>query len=336
MKDEKSESINQSIVNLFNNLASYYRHENDLSNVTVSLCNSSIDFLRLFVHFFFPKIKIEDIESVEREVWDSTVGESRVDIMINLKSNETYLIEVKINDEKHHFGKYETDFEIDNKHLGYIVNYELSKVGYDVKKWKQFYYYLKDNLKSVTDEFQHSMIYGFMELVKTLCGFTDYNNPMNLNNIHFLHQFFDIASNLLCYATDTYSVTVGKLASPTSANRLAPYMCLAFNVDFADARRKNIEMALFLYTSYEEPLITIAVDKEYNQRLSAKLNNVELKHKGKFFNEAYMDDDDWYGSEYMWFDMKQTEKFLNTQDLKEQESLLSKYFKEVIDYCTDC
>ena len=37
MKDEKSESINQSIVNLFNNLASYYRHENDLSNVTVSL-----------------------------------------------------------------------------------------------------------------------------------------------------------------------------------------------------------------------------------------------------------------------------------------------------------
>ena len=85
MKDEKSESINQSIVNLFNNLASYYRHENDLSNVTVSLCNSSIDFLRLFVHFFFPGIKIEDIESVEREVWDSTLGESRDDIMINLK-----------------------------------------------------------------------------------------------------------------------------------------------------------------------------------------------------------------------------------------------------------
>lgn len=336
MKDEKNESINQSIVNLFNNLASYYRHENDLSNVTVSLCNSSIDFLRLFVHFFFPKIKIEDIESVEREVWDSTAGESRVDIMINLKSKEPYLIEVKINDSNHHFGKYETDFKTDSKHLGYIVNYELSKVGYDVKQWKQFYYYLKDNLKSVPDEFQLSMIYGYMELVKTLCSFTDYDKPMNLNNLHFLHQFFDIASNLLCYATDTYNVTVGKLASPTSANRLAPFVSLTFNVEFADARRKNIEMALYLYTWYEQPLITIAVNPKYNQRLSAKLNNVELKHKGKFFDEAYLDDDDWYGVEYMWFDMKQIEKFLSSQDLKEQESLLAKYFKEVIDYCTDC
>ena len=37
MKVEDNEPINQSIVNLFNNLASYYRHENDLSNVTVSL-----------------------------------------------------------------------------------------------------------------------------------------------------------------------------------------------------------------------------------------------------------------------------------------------------------
>lgn len=71
MKGEKKESVNQSIVNLFNNQASFYRHENDLSNVTVSLCNSSIDFLRLFVCFFFPKIKVENIESVEREIWDS-------------------------------------------------------------------------------------------------------------------------------------------------------------------------------------------------------------------------------------------------------------------------
>lgn len=38
----------------FENLAHYYWHENDLSNITVDLCNASECFKEKFLHFFFP------------------------------------------------------------------------------------------------------------------------------------------------------------------------------------------------------------------------------------------------------------------------------------------
>ena len=96
---------------------------------------------------------------------------------------------------------------------------------------------------------------------------------------------------------------------------------------------QTVELGAEPQTDYER---LKARTRQIKNSKPININNVDLKHKGKFFNEAYLDDDDWYGSEYMWFDMKQTEKFLNSIDLKEQESLLSKYFKEVIEYCTDC
>ena len=48
----------ESITSFISELASYYWHENDLSNVTVALCNSNVTFKTLFVKFFFPDIEV--------------------------------------------------------------------------------------------------------------------------------------------------------------------------------------------------------------------------------------------------------------------------------------
>lgn len=332
----ESTELSQPISNLFSNLSTYYRNENDLSNVTVSLCNSSVEFLRLFVHYFFPKLKIEDVVSVDREVWDEYDKSSRVDIMINL-SQERYLVEVKINDKQHHFGQYERDFDIDSSHLGYIANYELSRTGYDIKQWKDFYYYLKDKLQELEDDIHFSLIYGYMQFLKSVCNFTDYDKPMKLKDIQSIPQFFEIVSSILSYSTESYEVTVGKLLCPTSGNRLAPYMRLDFSIQFSDSRRKEIPMSIYLYL-YDEPLITISVDPSSNARLAKKFNDEDIKQKGKYFDDIYLDGDDWYSNiyEYRWFDMKQCIKFLESEDLKEQQTLLSKYIKEVIEYCVTC
>lgn len=147
------------IVNqFFENIADYYWHENDLSNITVALCNASKYFREKFLHFFFPELEIEEVLEINREIWDSNGKNSRVDIHITMKSEEKYIIEVKINDRNHHFGQYEESFGVSIKRFGYITNYYCSEgilLGYDVKTWSQFYDALShsDNLDSLSKSY---------------------------------------------------------------------------------------------------------------------------------------------------------------------------------------
>ena len=60
----------ESITSFISELASYYWHENDLSNITVALCNSNVTFKTLFVKFFFPDIEVSEIDEIRREVPD--------------------------------------------------------------------------------------------------------------------------------------------------------------------------------------------------------------------------------------------------------------------------
>ena len=69
----------ESITSFISELASYYWHENDLSNITVALCNSNVTFKTLFVQFFFPDIEVSEIDEIRREVPDEGNHGSRVD-----------------------------------------------------------------------------------------------------------------------------------------------------------------------------------------------------------------------------------------------------------------
>ena len=119
-----------SITHFIEELSSYYYHENDLSNITVALCNSNKLFCSLFVHFFFPDLEIDNIDDIQREVPDENAMGSRVDILIRLRDeDQPYIIEVKIGDKNHHFGQYEEAYNIPSCRLGYIVNYNLTEVS---------------------------------------------------------------------------------------------------------------------------------------------------------------------------------------------------------------
>ena len=76
----------ESITSFISELASYYWHENDLSNITVALCNSNVTFKTLFVKFFFPDIEVSEIDEIRREVPDEGNHGSRVDIFISTRS----------------------------------------------------------------------------------------------------------------------------------------------------------------------------------------------------------------------------------------------------------
>lgn len=149
-KIDKNPTTKSDMQLFFEELAEYYWHENDLSNITVALCKSSPFFKEQFLRFFFPSLNLKDIEDIRREVWDSRGLGCRVDIHILMKSGELYIIEVKINDKNHHFDTYQEAYIVDRHHFGYITNYycyEGKELGVDIKTWEDFYDHLSETNK---------------------------------------------------------------------------------------------------------------------------------------------------------------------------------------------
>lgn len=184
--DEKNAS------QFFENLASYYRHENDLSNITVALCNASECFKEKFLHFFFDSIDVSNVTDITREVWDPNGAGSRVDIHITMNTGETYIIEVKIYDSNHH-PEYSSNYEVDREHYGYITNYKCEKNFPAIfKTWGDFY----DNLAKKCDELDN-LSKAYMSYLKTVCNIKRYDTPMNLSNINSLSQFLNTVDQII-------------------------------------------------------------------------------------------------------------------------------------------
>lgn len=162
------------ITTFFTQLSEYYYKENDLSNVTCSMCKAVPSFMDKFVRFFFPNLETSKIISMEREVCDEEEKRSRVDFLIRLEDyDEPYLIEVKIYDENHHFGQYEADYHVTKDRLGYITNYYCTEGidrGYDVKTWQEWYNILESALHEFSEE-ERSICIGYLSYLKKVCGF---------------------------------------------------------------------------------------------------------------------------------------------------------------------
>lgn len=165
------------ITKLFKHLGAYLMNENDLSDVTCSMCQTCPQFRDLFVHFFFPELDVSRIENIRREVPDENGKHSRVDLMIDLCDDKSpYLIEVKIYDRQHHFGQYEEAYCVGKERLGYITNFictEGLKLGYDVKTWRDWYQTLDSYSNQMKESEEKKLCQAYLAYLKEVCGFTD-------------------------------------------------------------------------------------------------------------------------------------------------------------------
>lgn len=125
------------------NLSYRFRSENDLSDLTWTMCQTSDKFQFIFLKFFFPFFK-KDCSNIyiERE---RTNDDSRPDFVLEY-NNQTFVIENKIEDRNHHFEQYLKTFKIDTDHLGYIANYKIVKTGFVTHTWKELYLYLEQHI----------------------------------------------------------------------------------------------------------------------------------------------------------------------------------------------
>lgn len=178
----------------FKQLSMYYDKENDLSNITCVMCNSSVFFKEKFIHFFFPELDVNSITSIQREVCDDDDMHSRVDMFITVAGDDKpYLIEVKIYDENHHFGQYEVAYKVPKERLGYITNYvctEGIEKGYDVKTWNEWYNVLTDSLPLIKDEEEKHLAQGYLVYLREVCGICNIVTSLEFDD-HSEKSFMD-------------------------------------------------------------------------------------------------------------------------------------------------
>lgn len=309
------------IINFFEQLSEYYKQENDLSNVVVALCNSNIQFRKIFIRFFFPEIEIDKINSILREVPDEKNLSSRVDIYITMADDtKPYIIEVKIGDQSHHFGQYEEAYNIGKDRFGYITNYECNEgkeLGYDVKTWEEFHDHLLES--EVSDD----MIKGFTTYLKNVCGIIKYEKPMNIIGLEAIPCF-----------VNTVKKIIGKNRSWVKSSFYKQYayessihegFIIHFNEDDCDQG-----FALFGLWFQENPIISIIINS--SQWLSERILNDKGKviENGKY---AVLTGQAFALDKYdVWFELndEKLHQFIAATSYEEQNEILEGFFEEVL------
>lgn len=323
----------QSIVGSLSALAAYYYHENDLSNITVTLCNNCPDFKDIFIHFFFPELDVDSIVSIDREVADEKEKKCRVDIVIKTENDGRYLIEVKIFDKNQHFCDYIAAYDVGSDHLGYIVNYEWIQPGFEVKHWNDLYKCFKKHLPEINDPVSASMITGYMEYLKSVCSIIDIDKPMKLDSIKSLHHFFDVAKAKLTIQKDCYSVIANKIFNPTSGLNLAPYTYMSFTITFRDKRKAQIFGYIFIYHGADyDTQVYIGVDPT-NRYVESRLADEHFMKQGKFYKKPELSNNDgWYNWNLLWFELSKIDELLSCDNIERQEYIIGSFISEVIDH----
>ena len=195
------------LTSFFANLPIRFGSENDISDITWTMCQASPTFLEQWVHFFFD-VNIEDIERIEREVPDAKNMGCRVDFMIIMREDPIpYIIEVKKWDQKQHFVDYDNAYDVTPERFGYITNYFLEREGYVVKQWRQFYTTLLSALnKGDVPKEESGLIAGYCEYIKNVCGMIMIEHRIDLQKMTSLYDLTVISREVAEYSSEAFDV----------------------------------------------------------------------------------------------------------------------------------
>jgi hypothetical protein len=300
------------ITNFFGNLALRVNKENNLSDVTWSMCQASEAFCGLFLRFFFPVVEFNDIRRFEREVSNN---DSRVDFAID-NGCTTYLIECKINDQNHHFEQYTNAYGIPPERLGYIVNYNMKQEGFDVKTWEQLYDYLEKNPPD--NESEKILFEAYLEYLKGVCGIIKITKKMDLQGIHSLYGFNQVLKSLINRETGNFSL------SYCSRDFKEEYIGYKFEVTSPD--KETIWLNMGIWYKYEKPIITIGVWKQEGWGKPFYDAIKDMKQPQIYAKDASEDD----GCYYFYASKQFYKEFSDAITVDEQKGVLQRFMDEVL------
>lgn len=317
-----------SVVDFFATLSERFSKENDLSDVTYTMCMASDFFKERFIHFFFPDVDISHIY-IERE---KAQDDSRPDFYLE-SGDDIYLIECKIYDKNQHFEQYISRFHISPKQLGYITNYKLLKQGFETKTWAEFKRYLE---KEVIPENEEDLINGYIEYLTRVCSITNITSKMTLSGMNSLYTFYTSLSDVVSVSNEQFDSK--EYDSRRDTNGGGNVFCTPrdgamgkyFELNIKGRRYRKAWGWIGVYFAQEEPTICIGFDNRqtwgwhiYN-KLSPLVDSFE---KGEKFSKPYFDGDG--NVDAIWFDFTAIKKF-ETTEKDQQIQLLREFYIEVI------
>lgn len=313
------------IENFISNLSLRLNSENNLSDITWTMCETSDLFLTAFLDFFFPKEKFGEV-FLQREFSDE---DCRPDFYFD-HEGKVFLIECKIWDRSNpHFEQYTKQFKIPNEQLGYITNYPMVKEGFVIHTWTELYTYLKKRIPQQELELWN----GYLDYLKQVCNIFIPEKPMNLDGMFSLYTFYrSLDEVVVCDGERFTSTLCGKNnTNYGSGVKLSPQrgvMGKYFQVKFKKTRLKQTIGWMGVFFDCEHPQICVGFDywKDWGKPVYNLLcDNIDKAKKGKYHDGFYED------GGAIWFDFNKEEKFNSLDNVSKQIALLKSYFNEVLE-----
>ena len=320
--------MSQLIDSFFSALTTRFRNENDLSDFTWAMIQSSPFFKEQWFDFFFKeKLSVDRIDSVERESMDFQSMGSRADFVINTLDGDRFVIEVKINDTNHHFDQYVKAYKIPNDHLGYITNYPKKEEGFIVKEWKDFYYSLKSSSDDLQNNEEKDMIRGYCTYLENICSIMDVKNIIDIEKMSSLYDLTKAFKLIVERSTDKYQVRFYKDYPADNAKRIC------FGVRFFDLFPEQ-EFFPYIGIWYNQPGPRICAgywkDKGFGREICTLIRNRSVECKGIQLKYSKGPLEDWGYFFYMADDAKAT--FSNASSVDEQIEVLDRFLQEVLSF----
>lgn len=307
------------------NLSERFRSENDLSDVTWTMCQTSDRFQCVFLKFFFPWMKNDCGEVyIERE---QSNDDSRPDFVFEYRG-ETYLIENKIGDKNHHFEQYVKRFNIQPRQLGYIANYPIAKEGFETHTWTEFYKYAKASMP----EEEKELWTAFLNYLHNVCYIFIPTKAMDLNGMFSLYTFYRTLDDVISIDNEDFNSSL--YSSLKDTNHGGNFLCEPrdgvmgkyFELKFKGVRINKSWGWIGVYFNRENPVICIGFcnrdgwGKPVNSLLFSRLDDIS---ENEIRSAPYEED----GA--IWFDFKKNDDFQKSS-LECQIKLLREFFSDVI------
>ncbi|MEY8607369.1 hypothetical protein E5360_09875 [Muribaculum intestinale] len=313
------------LVKFISNLSQRFRSENDLSDVTWTMCQTSDRFQRIFLQFFFPNLP-DDCS----EVWigrEDSKDDSRPDFIFYYK-DETYLIENKIGDKNHHFEQYVKTFKIEPAHLGYIANYPIAKDGFQTHTWRELFLHLSKNVP----EGEKELWTAYLEYIKDVCCIFITEKPMNLQGMFSLYTFYRCLDDVFVFDNDAFSSALYDSLKDTNGG--GNFLCTPrdgvmgkyFSLKLKKCHVKKSWGWLGVYFDRMDPVICLGFcnREDWGKPVFNILNrDPDAIPEGNYASKPYEEDGAY------WFDFKKNELF-NDLDLDGQVKMLREFFQEAI------
>lgn len=313
----------------FNNLAERQSGENDLSDITWTMCQTLPSFRDVWISFFFKGLDCATVQTIEREVYADDNQGSRVDFYIESSAEQMpYIIEVKIYDSQHHFGQYDNAFHVTPDHFGYITNYKLEwEGGYHIRQWKQFYDYLQKS--SVFSDEELPLVKAYLEYLKKVCNMGEIIAKVDLEKMRSLYDITRLFKQIVTLDSDEYTSVLYKDYSNDASKYTALQVKYIHHPEWG-----TVYPVIGVWFNPPGPRVCAGFFKDggwgkpvfqYMKSKRTELKTVDTKWCGQpVLDEGY----------FFYLSDEALNEFINASSVDEQRQILKDFLDEVISFPT--